>query len=312
MPLTLSYDDPVTAVFLRILAWELYVAKEKPLVKDATEQVQTARRELGLAPLMGGAAPAFIQQLRPKGLLSAKNTPPTPLQTQWQTEWRLLYLPPHNLVRQLSDRPVFTVEPPPRGDSTHKELLLTLRDPAVPTLRVFIGITQPKASTFYRRRGLYFLRLPRSLYMGKTDEFDVRLPQHFKRKNPIWWVFVTLEDDTHMFTLDALAAAEALLISFWNEVGVLANGTRGGDQKPAAMYLQQAVLFVEAASAALLWIIREQLSLNLPLPMLAQDGLGLLPPIPGQKGATLLPWNIPFKPFKGKNWPDCYMEVPGS
>lgn len=288
--LSLSYDNPVTAVFLRILAWELYVAKEQLRVQDVvTQQVQTARNELGLAPLEGGAAHDFIQKLRvlPKPLLSAKNTPPAPMQAEWQTAWRLLYLPPHNLVRQLSDRPVFTTATPTSSTQTHTELLLTLRNPAVPMLRVFVGTTQPKSGTFNQRRGLYFLRLATSMYVGKTDEFDVRLSQHIKNRSPLWWVFVTPEESQQMFTQDALAAAEALLISFWNEVSVLDNGQRGSDQKPAFTYLQQAILLVEAASATLLWLMREQQGLGLPQ------------------------WTIPFKSWRGKNWPQCYLDVPG-
>ncbi len=50
------------------------------------------------------------------------------------------------------------------------------------------------------------------MYVGKTDEFDVRLPQHVRNKNPLWWVFVTPEESPQMFTQDALSAAEALLI----------------------------------------------------------------------------------------------------
>jgi hypothetical protein len=294
MPLTLSYDNPVTAVFLRILAWELYVAIEQLRVQDVvTQQVQTARRELGLAPLEGGAAHDFIQKLRlmPEPLLSAKNTPPAPLQKKWQTEWRLLYLPTHNVVRQLSKSPIFTVVQPSAGTHNYKELLLTLRNPTLPSLRVFVGVEQPKVGTFKQQRGLYFLGRqvsPRKtkLYLGKTDEFDVRLPQHIKNKAPTWWVFITPEDDAQTFTLDALAAAEALLISFWNETSLLDNGQRGSDQKPAFMYLQQAILLVEAASATLLWLIREQLKLDLPQ------------------------LTKPFKAWGGKGWPDCYTSVP--
>jgi len=78
-----------------------------------------------------------------------------------------------------------------------------------------------------------------------------------------------------------------LLISFWNEIGVVENQTRGSDQKPAFVYLQQGILLVEAASAVLLWLIREKQDLGFPS------------------------WNIPFKSWTGTNWPDCYMELPG-
>lgn len=285
--LSLSYDNPVSAVFLRGLAWELYVAKEKLTVQDGTGQVQAARKEIGLAPLEGGAAHDFIQKLRvgPKPFLSPKNTPPQPVEQDWPSAWRLLYLPPHNFVRQLSNKPVCAVAPANTPSTPHFEFLVTLRNPAVPTLHVFVGDQLPNSRKFGTHRGLYFLRLPDSLYVGKTDEFDVRLSQH-QRRNPLWWVFVSPEQSVQTFTQDALGAAEALLISFWNEVSIVSNQKRGTDQKPVFTYLQQGVLLVEAASAVLLWLIRERNDLGLP------------------------EWSIPFKPWRGRNWPACYMELP--
>lgn len=88
-------------------------------------------------------------------------------------------------------------------------------------------------------------------------------------------------------TLDTLAAAEALLISFWNEVAEVKNGNRGTDREPMFMHLQEAIMLVEGASAALLWLMREQKKLGYP------------------------DWSIPFKKWNGPGWPDCYMQVPG-
>lgn len=250
---------------------------------------------MGLAPLKnsGGAADDFIQRLRkpPKPTLSPANTPPRPIEQGWSAEWRLLYLPPHNLVRQLSDKPVlnprFSAAVPP----THYEFTVTLRDPALPKLNVFVGAQFPSSKTFGTHRGLYFLRTARNLYLGKTDEFDVRLFQHMnnrlKRSDPVlWWVFVSAEQSGQTFTLDALAAAESLLISFWNQTSYVENQTRGGDQKPAFSYLQQGILLVEVTSAVLLWLMRDRQDLNLPSQ------------------------SIPFKRWTGKDWPSCYMKWP--
>ena len=111
---TANYDNPLIAVFLRILSWEIRVAKRDLKVSDVvTEQVQTARRELGLPPNKGGAPHSFIQKLRSATvpLLSGNNKPPKPLEKIWsKDEWRLLFIPPHNLVRQLSNKPIF-IEP---------------------------------------------------------------------------------------------------------------------------------------------------------------------------------------------------------
>lgn len=50
--LPLSYANGVTAVLLRIMAWDLYIAKRELKVQDVvTEQVQIARTKLGLKPL---------------------------------------------------------------------------------------------------------------------------------------------------------------------------------------------------------------------------------------------------------------------
>jgi hypothetical protein len=290
-PKVATYPSPVTAVFLRILAWELYIAKKKLRVQDViTEHVQTARMELGLAPhtAAGGAAHDFIQKLRqpPKPLLSAKNSAPAPKEDFWVSEWRLLYLPSHRIVRHLSVAPVITAIPPASPTQTHRALLLTLRDPAIPTLRIMLGQHLPQGKPFASRRGLYFLRLPDSIYIGKSDEFDVRLSQH-QKKNPLWWMFVSLEAHDTMFTLDALAAAESLLISFWNETSRVANSNRGSDQQPAFIFLQQAVLFSMAASAALLWLLREE-----------------SPGFPE--------WSLPFKKWSGTGWPSCYLQTPGT
>ncbi len=249
-----------------------------------TEQVQAARTDLGL-PLFnttGGAAHDFIQKLRKQGLLSAKNTPPAPTEMIWKTEWRLLYLPSHRIVRQLSWSPVIDTVPITSNEQTHHAFLITVRDPAIPTFRVTVGKDMPNANLFRHRRGLYFLRLEDSLYIGKSDEFHVRFSGH-QQKKPLWWVFIALEAHDTMFTLDAISAAESLLISFWNETTVIKNGNRGSDQRPAFLFLQQAVLFSMAASAAFLWLLRTQVF-------------------------DYTEWTIPFKSWRGAGWPQCYID----
>ena len=291
--LRLSYTSPVVAVFLRILAWEHYVAKRQLSVGHVvTQQLQTARRDLGLAPnaarSTSGAADDLVQRLRTQNLLSPKNTDPVPTESGWADAWRLHYLPPHNLVRQLSFLPM-TIDHSPQGSPQgFCEYVMTLRDPAIPRLRLAAGTLSQVATTCANRRGVYFLRLPETLYVGKSDEIDVRLGQHIKKKNPLWCVFLSLEDDGSSFSLDALGATEGLLISFWNEVCDIANGNRGSDRKPAPMYLQQAVLFATGASAALLWLVRLQIATG------------------------LTGWELPFKRWNdaSKSWPGCYLKDP--
>lgn len=287
----LTYPNPINAVFLRSLAWECYVAKNIQLVKDAKQQLQTARQELGL-PLLnptGGALDDHLQKLRDKELLTPKNTPPAPREREWENEWRLLYLPNHSQVRQLSDNPITNLTPGTNGILQIPEATpfqVTVRDTTLPPLEIICG--KPKDANFLSacasKRGVYFLRLPEKLYVGKSDEGQVRFRQHASKKNILWVVFVSLAKNQDAFTLDSLQATEALLISFWYEVCLTDNGNRGHDREPAFSFLQQAILLTKSASAALIWLMRDTKS-------------------------TFANWSLPFKKARLSAWPDCYMQA---
>jgi hypothetical protein len=104
----LCYDDPLTAVFLRTLAWEIYVAGREPLVKELTQnQVQRAREDLGLKRTTKGAPFAYLQSLRKRKRPLLSCDPTRTLEKGWGEEWRLHYLPSHRLVRVLSNSPVY-------------------------------------------------------------------------------------------------------------------------------------------------------------------------------------------------------------
>jgi hypothetical protein len=289
----LTYSDPIQAVLLRRLAWETYIAKPVAKLKagDITEDlINAARRELGLKQITRGPASDLYNKLASGRNPVIKKKPfPMPAEKEWATAWRLLRLPSHLFVRELSEKPIIVAENT-KGKG-FDELRITLRNPALPQLRVFIGIKKPKGDVFSQRRGVYFLRLPDKLYIGKSDEFDIRLAQHKrgKHRSACWWIFVTpqVETDDKTFTLDALAASEALLISFWNEVCKLGNDKRGADQEPGAAYLQQAILLVAAASATLVWLMREK------------TRSGVL--------VKLKPWDLPFK-AKGPKKRECYLQ----
>ena len=299
MPLSLSYDDPLAAVFLRILAWEIENRTENPpRVQELVDnQVQTARQELGLSRIYGGAPHVVIQDLRktmpPR--LTDNYTPPRPTEPGWFDErkvWRLLNLPPHNAVRQLSDKPIHAMRAPEASSQTYREIAATLRNPAVPKLSIYLGIELPKGPSLEGKRGVYFLREAHGLYIGQTDEVNTRLYGH-RGKKPLWWIFIVPQGVDETLARDALEAAEALLISFWNEIGFVTNDKRGSDQEPAFVYLQQAILLVEAASATLIWLVREQKTFR--------GELGL------PAGMKL---DIPFKDTRGNGWPKCYLRPP--
>ena len=286
--ISLTYDDPLTAVFLRSLAWEIHEAGRKPLVKElVSNQVQTAREDLGLERNTAGAPHAFIQSLRKRSKPLISSDPTEPLEKGWQEKekaWRLYSLPSHRLVRMLSRNPIM-IPFPKIEHSDFIQYCLKLRSPATPTLLVTVGINRPSQKELGAPRGLYFLREAQSLYVGQSEEFETRWTGH-KAKSVKWWVFIAPKDQQETFSSDSLDAAEALLISFWNEVCELSNRQRGKDKKPSPAFFQQAVIFVEAASAAFLWLIREK------------------------KDLSFTPWTLPFKPLRGRQgrrWPECYM-----
>jgi hypothetical protein len=263
----LSYNNALTAVFLRTLAWEIHVAKRNPTVKElAANQVQSARQDLGLKP----------------NLLSPGRTPPRPIEKAWaaRNAWRLLYAPSHRAVRAYSHYPVVSkangIGP---AELRHT---FTLRSPASPPLAITIGQGRPNTTGLQAHKGVYFLREKRSLYIGQSEEFQVRWRGHISARHFKWWVFVAPQDHQSIIGLDSLYAAESLLISFWNEICAVSNRTRGRDTKPTPLFLQQAAIFAEAASAAIIWLIRERKDLGFDS------------------------WTLPFKPCAARGWPKCY------
>ena len=279
MPLT--YDDALVGVFLRKLAWEVYVAGGNPSVEDIVrEYVQSAREDLGLKKTKAGAPHEFIHSLR-------KCDPPVldktePHEDGWKKEWRLHYLPSHRITRFLSTNPIV---PPEAKKATQGAIQysVSLRSPALPKLLVKVGKCRPADD---KLKGLYFLREAEGLYVGQTHEFQVRWDNHVNSvgKNIIWWAFIAPEENIENFSDEALDAAESLLISFWTEICVTTNRNRGKDTPPPSFHLQPAILFVEAASAAFLWLLRDK-----------------------RVELKFDSFELPFKDCKANHWPECYL-----
>jgi hypothetical protein len=288
----LIYNDPLTAVFLRILAWEQSFGNRKEMLvgKDlADDFLQTARKELGIQPNAkgGGAQIDYVKRLERQDFLRGIKLN----EKEWglKSVWRLQSLPNHRFVRKLSHDPhVEQIIPDPaqtNGKSEVFQFLVSLRAPDAPKLRVTIGNGRPDLNQLQAKRGLYFLRGKASLYVGQTEEFDVRWTQHTKNNGEgeiKWWVFVAPEELQEAFTLDSLNGAEALLISYWSEICHTNNKQRGKDKKPAPAFLQQSILLVEAASAALIWLMRE-------------------------KKFKFDLWKLPFNKCPVRHWPECYL-----
>jgi hypothetical protein len=177
----LIYNDPLTAVFLRILSWEQSFGNRKKMLvgKDlADDFLQTARKELGIQPNAkgGGAQIDFVNRLKRQDFLRGIKLN----EKEWglKSIWRLQSLPNHRFVRKLSYDPhVEQIIPDPaqtNGKSEVFQFLVSLRAPDAPKLRVTVGNGRPDLKQLKAIRGLYFLRGKASLYVGQTEEFDVR------------------------------------------------------------------------------------------------------------------------------------------
>ena len=257
----LEFDDPLDAVFLRIMAWEIYIAKKNFRAKDITgELLQFVRQELGLPLTTGGAPQQFINDLRTANLIETNDHEIFPTNANiWEAEWRLLYCPSHGATRHLSQMPIVSIDN--KQQKGHVSFLITLRDSALSSIKVFIGTDRPTGlnSPIMKSRGIYVLGLENNgseneIYIGKTTEFGVRSHDHFKSKNIKWWIFFSPEEIS--LSKDALDAAESLMISYWSEISYVRNKNRGSDQKPELIYLQQANLFVKSCSAIYIWLAR--------------------------------------------------------
>jgi hypothetical protein len=263
----LSYESPQVAVFLRRLAWESFVAHKAVSVSDAiTKYVRSARLDLGLRQYLersnSGGADDFLQKRYREGSIRSNDGILELTERAWSNEWRLLFLPSHGIIRQLSIEPV-CIETS-QNPANFRSFSVSLRDPAIPTLDIFVGQGTALSKACAKRRGIYFLGFDSGMYIGKTDEFETRWDHH-QRSQPAWAVFVSLKEHADFFTLDSLAASEGMLISLWNETNVVLNRNRGSDRKPAFPYLQQSILFIEGASAFLIWLARNNVhSVRLP------------------------------------------------
>jgi hypothetical protein len=280
--MTLNYRSPLTAVLLRRLAWEHYVADHKFTFEEVRgEHLPAARQELGLPPIEA-TDPTGNSYLRglfrsPKRLkLEGQHVQ---LAEPWEKEWRHQYLPSHDDVRRLSLN-LLVLESTATNAGSYSAWRLLFRDPVLPELHVFVGPASAMAAACQGHRGVYFVHETGKLYIGQSSQPEKRLAAHGARPT----VFAAPEESG---TLDQeeLTAAEALLISLWGEVAELENASGGRLDRPGARNRQQGVLIAKAASAAVLWLMREQ------------------------AGVALHDWTIPFRKWPVEGWPECYLRL---
>ncbi|MDH5718715.1 MAG: GIY-YIG nuclease family protein [Spirochaetia bacterium] len=287
--MNLTYDRPDIGVFLRNLAYEVFIAKNKELkVKDLTQNfIQNSRIELGLKETKGGYAQTIINKLRQDDLISPSGTNPKPKEKEWEKEWRLLYLPPHNLVRELSFDPIIIEES--KENNLHK-FEIQLRNPGIPKFNVYIGMERPDKQNkdIEEGRGLYYLgkNNNEAIYIGQTSEFYTRTDDHFK-KGVNWWILLVPQADKYYYLdKNTLDTSESLLISLWNEISNVTNQSRGSDTLPPFIYLQQAINITIGCSSIYLYLFRNKDKLN---------------------SLSNITINIPFKKWSGTDWPSCYI-----
>jgi len=279
--MALNYRSPLTAVLLRRLAWEHHVANREFTYEEVRDtHLPAARRELGL-PTIETTDPAGNSYLR--GLLRSPrrlklDEQGVRLIGAWEQEWRHHYLPSHDDVRRLSLNPV-VMESTVTDAGGCSAWRFLFRDPALPQLHVVVGPASAMADACQGHRGVYFVHEAGQLYIGQSSQPEKRLVAHGVHQT----VFVAPEESGRL-DQEELMAAEALLISLWGEVAALENASGGRLDQPGARSRQQAVLITKAASAALLWLMREQ------------------------AGLALHGWTIPFRKWR-EGWPACYLKL---
>lgn len=287
----LTYTNPQTAIFLRRLAWELYVANKDITFTNALKDhlLPVRRDDLGLLDPptnKSGNVSTQLQKLYGKEIEKKSNKIVFVKETanEWKKEWRLLYLPTHNSVRTLSKDPVFTQN---KVGGSYYHLSVNLRSPAIPEIDVYIGSANDIKNICQDSRGIYiaYKQISEKIYIGLTDETNVRFSQNTNVNQANVVLFFTIKDSAHYLTLDSLHTTESLLISFWLEVATLNNQNRGKSKKPPFRFLQESILLTEGISAILLWLHKRQKQLKIP------------------------EFSIPFKTGVGvpKNWVERYL-----
>jgi hypothetical protein len=300
--------NPVRCVFLRMLAWQQEKEMAEFNISGLTHHyLQLVRKQLGLSELSkgSGASYNFLEEPRKSGDLIEKGRkqkkPGLYLKVNPKfTNWRFLYLPLHSVVRQLSSTVFITKDGACSANKprNYTHLIVALRNPELPRLNIYIGKNKPKSTDLNKARGVYFIREQKGLYIGKTLEFNTRTYDQFKKRKAVWWIFITPGKDNDLLSQDAIGAAEALLISFWNEVCKLTNRNCGLDTEPHFCYLQHGVILMQAASAVLMYLM-------------SAKGRKEVENMLKDIGIKTHWWAMPFKKIGAQSsakWPECYFD----
>lgn len=278
----LHTDRPDFTAALRTAAWRHHLADEDFSSRDLQELIQQARRDLGLAPLQGGAASDQLQR-RTKGTVlygqsdhplhyEPRNNRLVPTVTV-RNNWRFLNTPSHAEVRlvareghlQAGDVLTFTTR------SSHLSSLTVLFGP--------IGDVRQRADQDHRdRRGLYLLRRHGKNYVGQTKEFGTRGRSHGTTGADL--ALFAFPNEAQRVSSDALNVAESLTITGFAEIFKIENPTLGHDALPQPHELREgAALALVFMAAVIRWAYE--------YPELAQDFMHWRTDISGLRDAYL-------------------------
>ena len=205
------YKEAYIAYAIRLLAWKKFIARDQNAITDddIEDIILQVFSEFGGIDMSGPTIYNYTKDVREK--LTADHKP-----KNWNgDEWYLLYAPFHQVVRNLSLHPV--VQGP-----YYNAYEMTLRDPAVPTLKVTVGNGVPDSQIFEDNpRVIYILRHEENddeqMYIGMTDRDGSRMKEHTTKKDPHWW-FIAQPLDNYNFDDSVQESTETMLTAFWNEI----------------------------------------------------------------------------------------------
>lgn len=275
-------DRPDFTAALRTAAWRHQLISEDFAPKDLLQLVQQARRDLGLAPLQGGA-PSDQLQRRTKGTVlydqhdyslhyEARGSRLIPTKKVVDS-WRFLNTPSHAEIRLVAREGHLAAGTP---------LTFTTRGSHLPSLTVLFGpleeVRQQVELHHKDRRGLYLLRRDGQNYVGQTKEFATRGRSHGAIGAD--FVLFAFPKEDQLVSSDSLNVAESLVIPGLGEILKLQNANLGHDAPPQPHELRDGAALALAFMAAVTRWAYEH-------PDLAQDFLYWRTDVQGLRNAYL-------------------------
>ncbi|MFC4427133.1 GIY-YIG nuclease family protein [Deinococcus navajonensis] len=232
-------DRPDLTAALRHMAWAYSLEQREFTWQEIVQQINRARIEMGLTPLLQGAPITLLQKRtigspqRDPGLPAhyAKHTRGRYVPVVERLDWRFSAGHSHGEIRRTAQNAVRLL-PQPGEDAR-----FVAQGAHLPDTR-FVPLTAEEndLKRLDGKRGLYVVRYPHHSYVGQTDEIQVRWRQH-RKGGASGGVFVYTEAND--LSLEALNTAESLAIAAFKELLRMKNGTVGRDRRPLPGEMQR-------------------------------------------------------------------------